>query len=36
MIAGSNNVVVERRTKPLINIPKMSYGNYTGGCDELF
>ena len=35
LIAGSN-VVVERRTKPLINIPKMSYGNYTGGCDELF
>jgi type II restriction/modification system DNA methylase subunit YeeA len=35
LIAGSN-VVVERRAKPLINIPKMSYGNYTGGCDELF
>ena len=35
LIAGSN-VVVERRTKPLIKIPKMSYGNYTGGCDELF
>lgn len=35
LIAGSN-VFVERRSKPLINIPKMSYGNYTGGCDELF
>ena len=35
LIAGSN-VVIERRSKPLIDIPKMSYGNYTGGCDELF
>jgi type I restriction-modification system DNA methylase subunit len=35
LIAGSN-VVIERRTKPLIKIPKMSYGNYTGGCEELF
>ncbi|NCO00745.1 MAG: class I SAM-dependent DNA methyltransferase [Epsilonproteobacteria bacterium] len=35
LIAGSN-VFVERRTKPLIKIPKMSYGNYTGGCEELF
>ncbi len=35
LIAGSN-VVVERRTKPLTKIPKMSYGNYTGGCEELF
>lgn len=35
-LIASSNVVVERRTKPLIAIPKMSYGNYTGGCDELF
>jgi type II restriction/modification system DNA methylase subunit YeeA len=35
-LIASSNVVVERRTKPLIEIPKMSYGNYTGGCDELF
>ncbi|MEY8767339.1 DNA methyltransferase [Francisella philomiragia] len=35
LIAGSN-IAVQRRNKPLINIPKMSYGNYTGGCDELF
>ncbi|MFX4267756.1 class I SAM-dependent DNA methyltransferase [Aliarcobacter butzleri] len=29
------NIFIEKRNKPLINVPKMSYGNYTGGCNEL-
>jgi len=34
-LISAPNVFIERRTKPLANIPKMSYGNYTGGCNEL-
>ncbi|PHS56593.1 MAG: SAM-dependent methyltransferase [Sulfurimonas sp.] len=29
------NIYIERRSSPILNIPKMSYGNYTGGCNEL-
>lgn len=35
LVAGAN-ICVERRNRPFTDIPKMSYGNYTGGCDELF
>jgi hypothetical protein len=34
LIEGSN-ISIEKRKKPFIDIPKMSYGNYTGGCNEL-
>lgn len=34
-LISAPNVFIERRNKPLADIPKMSYGNYTGGCNEL-
>jgi len=34
-LLSTSNIFIERRTKPFLNIPKMSYGNYTGGCNEL-
>ncbi len=34
LLEGSN-IFIFKRKKPLINIPTMSYGNYTGGCNEL-
>lgn len=32
----TKSVMVERRSKPISNFPKLSYGNYPGGCTELF
>ena len=34
-LISAPKVFVSRRNKPLVDIPKMSYGNYTGGCNEL-
>lgn len=34
-LISAPNVFIARRNKPLSDIPKMSYGNYTGGCNEL-
>lgn len=34
-LIAAPKVFVGRRNKPLVEIPKMSYGNYTGGCNEL-
>ena len=34
-LISAPKVFVGRRNKPLVEIPKMSYGNYTGGCNEL-
>ncbi|WP_331775940.1 class I SAM-dependent DNA methyltransferase [Sulfurospirillum sp. 1612] len=34
-LIAAPKVFINRRNKPLLNIPKMSYGNYTGGCNEL-
>lgn len=31
----ASKVFVARRSEPLLKIPKMTYGNYTGGCNEL-
>lgn len=34
-LIAAPKVFISRRNKPLLDIPKMSYGNYTGGCNEL-
>ena len=34
-LISAPKVFIKRRSEPLIEIPKMSYGNYTGGCNEL-
>jgi len=34
-LISAPKVFIKRRNEPLIEIPKMSYGNYTGGCNEL-
>lgn len=35
-LVAASNIFIKRRTKPLLDIPKMSYGNYTWGCNDLF
>lgn len=35
-LVEGKNLFISSRTKTLSNFPKMVYGNYTGGCDELF
>lgn len=34
-IAPSHDVYVSRSSKPLNGLPRMTYGNYTGGCNSL-
>jgi type I restriction-modification system DNA methylase subunit len=34
-LAESSDIYVSRQSKPLNGLPKMSYGNYTGGCESL-
>jgi hypothetical protein len=34
-LTNSSDLIVSKRTKPLSRFPKMTYGNYTGGCNEL-
>jgi N-6 DNA Methylase len=34
-LAESSDVYVNRLSKPINGLPKMTYGNYTGGCESL-
>lgn len=35
-LTNGETVYIQSRSKPLSNFPEMVYGNYTGGCNELF
>jgi len=34
-LAAAPNIFVGRRSEPIADLPTMSYGNYTGGCETL-